>query len=139
MQKRGLGATVVAGVMVLGAGLLACKSELGGSLTVDGAAFDLKSCNSGQRNIPAFDGVDFQDASGKRVRFVAEPNNTFRVFVFAPGAKTGTLLGHNCGTLTMSQQNSEVNGVKNVQGSLTANCTGSGHTVSGSVTFKNCH
>jgi hypothetical protein len=119
--------------------LLACKSKTGGTITLDGKSFPVDSCKSGQANIPHFDGVDFLDASGQRVRFLLQPTGSVKVYFFPAGTTYTDMLGENCGTMTMQQQNSEVNGVKNVKGSVTANCTGGGHAVVANVTFENCH
>jgi hypothetical protein len=125
--------------MLLLAALLACKSKADGNVTVDGAAFEIDSCRSGQANIPKFDGVDLLDESGRRVRFMVNPDGSLRTFLFAAGATQGDLVGEGCGTISVTTQNSEVNGVKNVQGNVSANCTGAGHTIVATANFKNCH
>lgn len=119
--------------------LLACKSKQTGTVTIDGKAFEIDQCRSGQANEPKFTGVDFLDKTGKRVRFFTDGSGSVRTFIFPPGASQGELIGEGCGTITVNTQNSEVNGVKNVSGSLTANCTGSGHTIVATATFENCH
>lgn len=119
--------------------LLACRAKLSGSINVDGSDFQASACRSGQANMPKFSGVDFTGSSGRRLRFVALQDGSVRTFLFEPGVKTGTLIGQNCGTISVTEQNSEVNDVKNVQGTVSADCTGSGHHVTASMTFKNCH
>jgi hypothetical protein len=130
--------TIALGLVVVAA-LFACKSKTSGSLTVDGAAFEVSECRSGQANVPKFQGVDFLDKSGKRVRFLVQPTGQVQVYFFPPGTTFTDMLGENCGTAGITTQNSEVNGVKNIQGTVSANCTGGGHTVKASVTFENCH
>ncbi len=127
------------GIVVTALALLACRAKLDGSITVDGKSFDVSSCRSGEANIPKFSGVDFLDSAGRRARFVALETGSVRTFLFEPGAKSGTLIGEGCGTLSMSQQDSEVNSVHNVQGTVTADCTGTGHVVKATINFKNCH
>ncbi len=119
--------------------LLACKSKTSGNISVDGAAFKINECRSGQANVPAFEGVDFLDSGGRRLRFLTDTSGSVRTFLFAPGAATGEYIGEGCGTMSLTRQNSEVNGVKNVQGSVSANCTGSGHTIVATATFESCH
>src|SRR5258706_12705178 len=128
-------------VLALGvlAALLACKSKSTGKITVDGAAFVIDSCRSGQANIPPFEGVDFLDGSGRRVRFLNQGNGSTRTFLFAPNASQGEMIGEGCGKVSLANQNSEVNGVKNIQGSVSANCTGGGHNIVATATFENCH
>ena len=130
--------TLVCVALLLGA-LLACKSKQSGTLTVNGAAFQISECRSGAANSPPFAGVDFLDETGRRVRFLRNEAGMVRIFVFAPGQMTGDLVGEGCGTINVTEQNSEVNGVKNVQGSVSANCTGGGHSVAAGMNFENCH
>jgi hypothetical protein len=99
----------------------------------------MKTCRSGQANIPAFEGVDFLDASGRRVRFLLQSTGQIRTFLFAPNAKQGDFIGEGCGTLSLARQNSTVNNVTNVKGSVSANCTGAGHTILATATFEGCH
>ncbi len=132
------GLTLLSAGLVLAA-LLACKSKTGGTITVDGAAFEIENCRSGEANVPSFDGVDFLDPSGRRVRFFLKDTGELRTFVFPPGAKKGTFVGENCGTVNVTRKNSRVNNVQNIKGTVSANCTGGGHTVVASVNFDNCH
>ena len=44
-----------------------------------------------------------------------------------------------CGKMTSQQQNSEVNGIINVEGSGTLECKNEAHSVSGTFSFQNCH
>ncbi len=131
--------TIFIGLVTVAGALLACRAKLSGSINIDSAGFTVDSCRSGQANMPKFSGVDFMDSAGRRVRFVALPSGSVRTFIFDPGAKRGTLIGENCGSMNVTEQNSEVNDVKNVQGTLTADCTGSGHHVVATMNFKNCH
>lgn len=124
--------------LVLGA-LLACKNSTNGTISVDGAAFPIDSCRSGEANTPRFDGVDFVDPSGRRVRFFLQNTGQIRTFLFPAGTTTGTLIGENCGTLAIERKNSRINNVQNIKGTVSANCTGSGHTIVASVNFDNCH
>jgi len=125
--------------LVVFSALLACKSKTSGSVSVDGAAFVIDTCRSGQANVPAFEGVDFLDKSNRRVRFLTDGSGSIRTFLFAPNAANGDFIGESCGSITLTRQNSEVNGVKNIQGSVTANCTGSGHSIVANATFEACH
>ena len=131
--------TIALGLTFTLAALLACKSSTNGKITVDGAGFDVSECRSGQANVPKFEGVDFLDKSGRRVRFLREPNGKVQVYFFPPGVTFTDMLGENCGTASIENMNSEINGVKNIKGSVTANCTGDGHKVIANVTFEDCH
>jgi len=130
--------TLILGALVVSA-LLACKSKTNGTITVNGAPFDVDTCRSGQANMPQFSGVDFLDGGGRRVRFLQQPTGQVQVYFFPAGASYTDMLGEGCGQMTMELQNSEVNGVKNIKGSVTANCTGGGNTVAASMSFENCH
>jgi hypothetical protein len=129
---------LIGAALVVGA-LLACKSKHTGTVTVDGAAFEITECRSGQANSPPFEGVDFLDASRRRVRFLRMETGQVRAFLFAPGQLTGEMIGEGCGTMSVQQQNSEVNGIKNVNGSVAANCAAGGHSVVAGINFENCH
>jgi hypothetical protein len=116
---------------------VACTNKLGGSVQLDGAAWTATHCRSGVAY--GFSGVQFEDGDGKRLRVVADPvTNTVRVALFAPGATKGEDVGA-CATLEQRPQSSNVNGIQNQQGSVTFNCDGVGHKLSGRLTFENCH
>ncbi len=136
---RDFSVTLGVAVAVLGVALLACKSKTGGSLTVDGTAFEIDSCRSGEANLPRFDGVDLLNSAGRRVRFLLKEDGKVRTFLFDAGASTGNFIGEDCGTMSVERKNSKVNNVSNIKGSVSANCTGGGHTVVASITFDNCH
>ncbi|MEZ4373561.1 MAG: hypothetical protein R3B07_22255 [Polyangiaceae bacterium] len=131
--------TIVASVCVLGAALLACKSESSGSITVNGAAFTISECLSGERNSPPFSGVMFYDGGGNQVRFVAKPEGGFRVFHFSTGQTIGTLVGEDCGSFTISKTNTKINNIANVEGTVAANCTGGGQAIVANVNYAKCH
>ncbi|MBX3185064.1 MAG: hypothetical protein KF915_20745 [Polyangiaceae bacterium] len=132
--------TIVAAVAVLGVALLACKSETTGTVTVNGAPFEVKQCRSGQANTGAtFSGISLFDDKGNQIRFAGKPEGGFRLFHFAPGQPLGTLVGEDCGTLVINQTNTQINGVYNVEGSVSANCTGSGFTIIAALNYAACH
>jgi hypothetical protein len=114
----------------------ACKNELGGSLTVDGKAFEMDSCRSGE--VYGFSGVEVTAKSGDRLRLVQTPTGEGQVILLGSGADTGTDLG-TCGPLKVSQQNSTINNIKNVEGKAKLDCSAAGHTIKGTVSFGNCH
>ncbi|MCA9642061.1 MAG: hypothetical protein H6718_03685 [Polyangiaceae bacterium] len=131
--------TIVASVCVLGAALLACKSESSGSITVNGAAFDIAECRSGEANSPPFSGVMFFDSGGNQVRFVGKPEGGFRLFHFTKGQSIGTLVGEDCGSLTVNKTNTKINDIANIEGTVSANCTGGGQAVVANVNYAKCH
>ena len=119
--------------------LLACKSKTGGNLTFDGADFEISECRSGQANSPQFTGVDFLDDYGRRVRFLQQPTGFVQVYFFAPGATFTDMLGEGCGKMTLQAASSQVNGITDIEGTVTANCRGGGHAVQANVSFERCH
>jgi len=132
--------TILAGICVLGAALLACKSESTGSITVNGTAFAMNECRSGEANgASPFGGVMFFDGSGAQVRFVGKPGGGFRLFHFAPNQSIGTLVGEDCGTFTLVKTNTQINNIHNVERNVNANCTGGGFTVVANVNYAKCH
>jgi len=112
--------------------LVACSNKLSGELTVDGTPFTLSSCRSGK--VYNVVGVELVAEDGRKLRLGVRPDGQAEAFVLAAGAPTGDSLGP-CGALTVSDQNSTVNGVRNVQGSATLDCS----RVKGKLTFENCH
>jgi hypothetical protein len=125
----------VALVLVFGLGL-ACSNKISGDVTLDNSPFTFKSCRSGQAF--GFYGVDLQDRDGRRLRLVVLPSGEPSLFYFASGAATGVDLGA-CGTVSVVQQSSTINDIRNVMGKASLACTKGGHTVKGTVVFENCH
>lgn len=117
---------------------LGCSAQVASNLTVNGAHFDALDCSSG---VPmGYSGVELEGADGTRLRLVSENGSGKAiVHVFAPGAIAATATLNDCGTLEITQQNSEINGVKNVKGAATLSCSDGTHTIAGDATFENCH
>lgn len=119
-------------VMVVGA----CSNKLGGDLKVNGEAFGASGCRSGA--VFGFAGVEVSGKGGQRLRVIHTPTGEAHVVLFAPGAAVGADLG-TCGTIQVSDQNSTVNDVKNVEGKAQLRCSADGVTIEGTLTFENCH
>ena len=113
-----------------------CSNKLGGDLKLDGQPFVAKSCRSGK--VYGFAGVEVTGASGHRLRVIHTPTGEAQVVVFAPGNAVGKDLG-TCGTITVSEQNSTINDVKNVEGKASLSCQADGLALAGTLTFENCH
>lgn len=113
---------------------LSCRAKLSSALQIDGKAFTPTSCRSGQVN--NFMGVDLIDDTGLTLRLVQSP---------ALESSAILIVGDNvselgeCGKMTSQRQTSSVNEVFNIEGSATLECKDEKHSVSGSVTFANCH
>ncbi len=112
----------------------ACNAELSADLKVDGNAFTPTSCRSGQVN--GFSGVDLIDDKGQKLRLVQTPANKPLVLFFE--AETPLEFGQ-CGTMSLDRQNSTINNITNVMGNATLDCKLEKQSVSGTITFKNCH
>ena len=115
---------------------LGCTNKLGGDVVVNDEKLELDSCHSGVAY--GFRGVEVVAKSGVRVRVGATPTGEAHVFVMLAGAEVGKDLGA-CGSFQISDQNSTVNDVKNVEGKATFDCAAEGITAKGSFTFENCH
>lgn len=111
-----------------------CTAELTSALKVDGESFVPTSCRSGQLN--SFSGVDLVDDQGRTLRLVQSPTNQPNAIVLA--GQGAVELG-NCGSMSVTRQNSTVNDIANVMGEATLECEVDGHSVSGTISFKNCH
>jgi len=113
-----------------------CTNKLGGDLRVDGDKVSLSSCRNGV--VYGYTGVELTTKSGVRIRIAASLTGEAEVVVVGAGATVGTELGR-CGSLTVSDQNSTINDVKNVEGKATLDCSADGATIQGTVSFENCH
>lgn len=113
-----------------------CSNKLGGDLKVDGEAFGASGCRNGA--VYGFAGVEVTGKGGRRLRVIHTPTGAANVVVFASGAQMGSDLGA-CGTIQVSDQNSTVNDVKNVEGKALLKCAADGITIEGTLTFENCH
>jgi hypothetical protein len=125
--------------VLLGAVLLAlagCHAKVTGSLQVDGTTFAIAQCRSGQAF--GFSGVEFTDATGRRLRLLANPDGTCAAALFSGDSATGDRLGQ-CGELSMAAQSSRINSIVNLKGTANLNCDRGGHKVTGNVEFENCH
>lgn len=116
--------------------ILGCAAELSGDLVVNDAPFQAVDCNSGQPL--GFTGVQLADATGRRLRLVARPDGQSDAYYWPADASEADEVGI-CGPFTIATQNSEINGVKNVQGSATLDCSNGKHAIAGTITFANCH
>jgi len=116
--------------------LLGCTAKLTGTLQVDGSSFALGQCRSGQAF--GFSGVEFTDATGRRLRLLANPDGTCTAALFSGNSARGDQVGQ-CGELTMEAQSSRINSITNLKGAAKLNCEAGGHKVTGNVEFENCH
>ncbi|HEY0380328.1 MAG TPA: hypothetical protein VGC87_25675 [Pyrinomonadaceae bacterium] len=113
-----------------------CTSKVTGTLEVDGAAFDVKECRSGQAF--GFSGIELTDATGRRLRLLANADGTCSAALFKGDSATGDRVGE-CGTLTVQAQSSRINSITNVMGKAQLACEAVGHKVAGNIEFENCH
>ena len=116
--------------------LLGCQSKVTGTLEVDGSSFDVQECRSGQAF--GFSGIELTDATGRRLRLLANADGTCTAALFKGDSPTGDQLGQ-CGTLRMEAQSSRINSITNVKGSAKLACEALNHKVAGNIEFENCH
>ena len=116
--------------------LAGCHSKVTGKLQVDGATFTVNQCRSGQAF--GFSGIELTDATGRRLRLLANADGTCTAALFKGDSNTGDRLGQ-CGVLTMEAQSSRINSIINVKGTAKLSCEAVNHKVSGNVEFENCH
>ena len=120
-------------VLAMAAG---CSNKLGGDVTVNGEKASLSSCRNGV--VYGFRGVEVTLSSGMRLRIATTQTGASDLVVMPAGASTGTRIGA-CGSFSVSDQNSTINDVKNVEGKAQLDCASDGFTIKGSLTFENCH
>ena len=116
--------------------LAGCTAKITGSLEVDGSAFEVKECRSGQAF--GFSGIELTDAGGRRLRLLVNGDGTCTAALFKGDSMTGDRLGQ-CGALEIQAQSSRINSITNVMGKAQLACEAGGHKVSGSIEFENCH
>lgn len=123
-------------ICMMALALFGCTSKIAGKLEVDGAPFTIKQCRSGQAF--GFSGIELTDASGNRLRLLANADGTCSAALFKGDSPTGDRLGQ-CGTLAMEAQSSRINSIVNVKGTAKLLCEAVNHRVAGNVEFENCH
>jgi hypothetical protein len=116
--------------------VVSCQSKVTGTLEVDGSPFAVDQCRSGQAF--GFSGIELKDATGRRLRLLANADGTCTAALFKGDSPTGDQLGQ-CGTLTMEAQSSRINSITNIMGKANLACEGANHKVAGNVEFENCH
>ena len=123
-------------ICLIAPALVSCQSKVTGTLEVDGSHFAVQQCRSGQAF--GFSGVELTDASGNRLRLLANADGTCSAALFKGDSPTGDPLGQ-CGTLAMEAQSSRINSIVNVKGRAKLACEAARHKVIGNVEFENCH
>lgn len=113
-----------------------CSNKLSSDLSINGKSVKLSSCRSGA--VYNYHGVELTTDDGARLRLASTMTGESELVYMPPGSDRGTSLG-NCGTFTVSNQNSTINNVRNVEGKATLHCATDGVTLEGTVTFANCH
>jgi hypothetical protein len=116
--------------------LAGCTSKVTGTLEVDGSAFEVKECRSGQAF--GFSGIELTDAGGRRLRLLVNGDGTCTAALFKGDSNTGDRLGQ-CGALDIQAQSSRINSITNVMGKAQLACEAVGHKVAGNIEFENCH
>lgn len=81
-------------------------------------------------------GVELEADDGTRFRFAERADGGGEALYFESGKKKGKRLGE-CVNLTVGNQNSTINNVRNVEGKAVVDC--SEPKVKGTIAFKNCH
>lgn len=114
---------------------IGCSNKLSGSLDINGNTFTPTSCENLQRIGQR--GVELHDDAYKKIRIVERPDGSADVYWFASSGK-GTKIA-DCATLTVRDQNSTVNKVKNIMGTAKLDCSKGDDEIKGNVTFENCH
>jgi hypothetical protein len=114
-----------------------CSNKLSGSVEVNGEKLSFSSCRNGA--VHGYRGVELTASNGTRLRIGVLPTGAAGVIIMPKGQTVGTELGTACGSLNISDQNSTVNDVKNVEGKAVLDCEGNGFKVKGEVSFENCH
>jgi hypothetical protein len=127
---------IAAFILLAALSIAGCQSKVTGTMEVDGSSFAVQQCRSGQAF--GFSGIELTDATGRRLRLLANADGTCTAALFKGDSPTGDRLGQ-CGTLAMEAQSSRINSITNVKGTARLACEAVGHKVAGNVEFENCH
>ena len=114
----------------------ACTPRFEGEVRVDGKVLPITGCRAGQAT--GFVGVDLTSADGTKLRLMYQGTAESFAYLFLPGEAVGKQIAI-CGPMAIERQSSRINQVHNHRGHAKLNCTGSGHSISGEISFENCH
>ena len=128
---------VSAAVTLMLALVVGCSAELKSDLTIDGAGWKPSGCDNGVQL--GYRGVALSGPGGRSLRIAATMTDQAQVVLITNGAEAQVIESGSCGQMRMADQNSTINGVKNVEGKATLDCSASGVTIKGTITFGNCH
>jgi hypothetical protein len=113
-----------------------CSAKLSSDMSVNGEKATLTECRNG--SVYGYRGVELTADNGTQLRIAATMTGEAEVAVVTKGSDKGVRLG-TCGTLQITDQNSTINSVKNVEGAATLNCNSAGFALKGNASFSNCH
>lgn len=116
---RGWTLVGLAGVLLACAGL--ASDVRGTNLTIDGAGWQVETCESGA--VHNFNGIQLTGTDGRRVRLETRPDGTAQVYLLEAGATTGADLG-SCATGAFETTGLTVNDIVALQGQATLACDG---------------
>lgn len=113
-----------------------CSNKLSGSISLSEGKFVPTSCQNmariGQR------GVELADDESRRLRLIELPDGSADAYWFEGSSGKGKKLS-DCVTLSVQDQKSTVNKVRNVMGKAELDCHRGDDELTGTVTFENCH
>ena len=129
-------------LVLLTMALFACRrSEIKGSLSLDGAKFDVEECRVGQLTLGQFKKplhrfVLLDDGEGRELHFSDENSGKITVYYVAAPGKAPLQIGSECGTMSMEGDPAQTPAT--VRGTLEAACAAGGHTLNGKVEYTRC-
>jgi len=138
MQRLlGVGALSLAGIaaVVLLVFVPMCRNKLSGSAEVEGTRFAPSSCRSTAPQ--GGHGVEIEAEDGRRLQVEPTEGGAGAVYLFERGELRGAPLGA-CAGIEIAQQHSEINNVRNVEGTVQLHCSERG-AATGRLEFANCH
>jgi hypothetical protein len=123
--------------------LLACRrSDIKGSITLDGAEFDVKECRVGQLSIGQKTKAATQrfvlldDGDGRELHFSDEPRRKVTVYYVPARGKAPLHIGSGCASMTVEGDPSL--NPSAVHGTLQVSCTEAGHALNGKIDYSRC-
>jgi hypothetical protein len=123
--------------------LFACRrSEINGSIMLDGEEFDVEECRVGQLVIgqqstrPAHRFLLLDDGDGRQLHLSDEDQSKLSAYYVSAPGKAPVLIGSDCGTLTM--QGDPTQSPTTVRGTIDVSCTAGAHKLNGKLDYSRC-
>src|SRR5262245_58248787 len=123
--------------------LFACRrSDIKGTITLDGAEFEVEQCRVGQLSMGQKTKASTQhvvlldDGKGRELHFSDEPRRPVTVYYVSAPRKAPLQVGSGCATMTV--EGDPALSPTSVRGTIQAACSGGGHALNAKIDYSRC-